>query len=592
MKSSMKFAFMIVAFVFSALFAAPFSVGAQHAADLFFPGDDAYYAAFLGAIRSGQAPDTNVFPLFGNEIPRAGDTAAAGESSAEATAAAPGWRSGLAASFSTPTLYYDSPAERDDLASNLLDDPTTNPRAFPEIQHFLGEVPDPVAFEFRLYPSDSIAFKMDLFFNYRRDRITGQDSTFQWSLDELMGNLVGAAEFPRNAYLAWSGEGYGAAFGRFPSGMGWGRLSGSILNPRASWYDQARFYLDAGSLRFTSMLVTSSAQLSAAETEIQFRRKDDGSSFWDSLNDHDFAATDAALKLASWHQVEWKPADWLSLGFAEMGMVGSRVPSLAFLLPSVIWHNTYAAGYANVAASFNAAAVPLPGLLISGEFLIDDTRSTDEPASSKPNSFAWQGTVRWSPAPIGGLSFDTGVEYQHVDRWTYVRWQPYLSMYQRQTLTGGYYGLDQSLGAPWGPDSDSIGVYARLGTKGGAKMELMYEFVRKGPIYQGMATQITDTNDIDDDGEITDEIWVPVYYDYDKYAGDGALAAILARPDEYRHLVSLSGSLPLRPGIDLELASTFGFYRNFGHTSGATETALLIYAGVIVRLPSTRTASR
>lgn len=607
MKSSMKSAFMIGAFVFSALFAAPFSVGAQHAADLFFPGDDAYDAAFLGAIRSGQVPDTNVFPLFGNEIPRAGEGAApaedsagdvAAEPSAEAAAAAPGWRSGLTASFSTSTLYYDSPAEQDDLASNLLDYPTTNPRAFPEIQHFLGEVPDPLALGFRLYPSDSIAFKIDLFSNYRRDRITGQDSTFQWSLDEWMGNLVGAAEFPRNAYLGWSGEGYGAAFGRFPSGMGWGKLSGSILNPRASWYDQARFYLDAGSLRLTSMLVTSSAQLSAAEAEIQFRRKDDGSSFWDSLNDHDYASANQALKFANWHQVEWKPAPWLNLAFAEMSMIGGRTPSLAFVLPSAIWHSAYAAGCSNVGAALSAAAVPVPGLLLSGEFFIDDIRGSDEPAYSKPAAFAWLGTARWTKEFTDGLSLDTGLEYQHVDRWTYVRWNPYLSMYQRQTLTGGRRSLDQSLGAPWGPDYDSVGVYACLGLKSGASLELSYEFVRKGPIYQGMAAKIDETAtgiDWTEDGDTDDTddtLWVPVFYDYDKYAGPGELAKILARPDEYRHLVSLSGSLPLRPGIDLELVSTFGFYRNFGHAKGATETALLIYAGVVVNLPSPRTASR
>jgi len=566
----------IGAFSFIAFLAVPSLLGAQHAADLLFPDDAAYEAAFLGAIRSGRVPDTNVFPLFGNEVPK---------TAAESTS---NGHSGLSASFSTPTLYYDSPAEAGELASNLMSDPSLTPRAFPEIQHFLALVPDPINVDFRLYPSDHLSFRSDLMVNYRRDRITGQSSTFQWGLNEWMGNLLAAVEFPRNAYLAWSGEGFGAAFGRFPSGMGWGRLSGSILNPRASWYDQGRFYLQKGSLRFTGMLATSSAQLSAAEREIQFRRLPDGKSFWDSLNDHDFAAANTALKLASWHQVEWKPTDWLSLGFAEMGMVGGRVPSLAFLLPSVIWHNTYAAGYANVAASFSLAAVPLPGLLISGEFLIDDTRSTDEPTSSKPNSFAWLGTVLWSPAPIDGLGFDIGAEYQHVDRWTYVRWQPYLSMYQRQTLTGGYYGLDQSLGAPWGPDSDSIGVYAQVRLKSGAALELRYEFVRKGPIYQGMASKLWVTADFDNDPSTNDPpqyIWVPVYYDYDKYAGDGELAKILARPDEFRHLVSLTASFPLRPGLEAKLASTFGLYRNFGNVSGMTNLALLVYAGIVVHLP-------
>ncbi|PKL07269.1 MAG: hypothetical protein CVV53_00365 [Spirochaetae bacterium HGW-Spirochaetae-9] len=566
MKSGMKSALMIGALAIASC-VGPRPLGAQNAAELFFPGDKEYENRLLGAIREGRVPDTNAFPLFGQEVPSGGVLPS---------------RSGLSASFSTPSLYYDSPATQDDLASNLLDEPSTTPRAFPEIQHFLRAVPDPVNLEFRLYPSDSIAFKIDLFFNYRRDRIAGQDSTFQWSLDEWLGNLVGAAEFPRKAYFAWAGEGYGVALGRFPSGTGWGKLTGSIMNPRASWYDQARFYLDSGSLRFTAMLATSSAQLSTAEREMQFRRKPDGSSFWDSLNDHDSAAADLALKLATWHQVEWKPASWLSLAFTEMSVIGGRSPSLAFVLPSAIWHSAYAAGYSNVGAALSAAAVPNPGLLVSGEFFIDDVRSTDEPAYSKPAAFAWNGTARWTREFSEDLALETGLEYQHVDRWTYVRWNPYLSMYQRQTLTGGRRSLDQSLGAPWGPDYDSVGAYANLDLKNGASLELSYEFIRKGPIYQGMAAKITESSeDLTGDEDTNDTLWVPVFYDYDKYAGEGALAAILARPDEYRHLVSLSGSLPLRPGIDLKLASTFGLYQNFGNTSSATETALLIYLGLV-----------
>ncbi|MFA6007906.1 MAG: hypothetical protein WC784_04680 [Candidatus Shapirobacteria bacterium] len=575
MKSGMKSALMAGALAI-AFCVGPRPLGAQNAAELFFPGDKEYKNTLLGAIREGRVPDTNAFPLFGQEITGGGTIPP---------------RSGLSASFSTPSLYYDSPATQDDLASNLvLDDALTTiaPHAFPEIQHFLGAVPDPINLEFRLYPSDSIAFKIDLFFNYRRDRITGQDSTFQWSLDEWLGNLIGAAEFPRKAYVAWAGEGYGVALGRFPSGMGWGKLTGSIMNPRASWYDQARFYLDSGSLRFTSMLMTSSAQLSVAESEIQFRRMPDGGSFWDSLNDHDSAAADLALKLATWHQVEWKPASWLNLAFTEMSVVGGRSPSLAFVLPSAIWHSAYAAGYSNVGAAISAAAVPVPGILVSGEFFIDDMRSADEPAYSKPAAFAWNGRTRWTQEFAEGLSLETGLEYQHVDRWTYVRWNPYLSMYQRQTLTGGYRSLDQSLGAPWGPDYDSVGAYAGLDLKSGASLELSYEFIRKGPIYQGMAKKIVESDvniDIDGDNFITGaSVWVPVFYDYDRYAGDGALAAILAQPDEYRHLVSLSGSMPLRSGIELKLASTFGFYQNFGNTSGATETAILVYIGVMAKL--------
>jgi len=562
--------------------------GSIHPADLFFPGDEAYDSAILEAIRAGRVPESNVFPFFGSELgvasapkkaPRRNSESSSennSESSLESASAAPALRSGFSLSLSTPSLYYDSPATQDDLTSNLQGEPGLTPNAFPEIQHFLATLPDAIALNVRLYPSRSIAFKIDVSLFYRCDKIVGQNSTFQWDLDEWLGNLLGVAEFPRRSY------GYGVALGRFPAGMGWGKLSGSLLNPRANWYDQIHFHLESGTLRFTSMIATSSAQLSKAEEEIQFRKKEDGSSFWDSQNDHDFAGHDQAIKLANWHQIEWKPAHWLEIALAEMSVMGGRLPSLSFVLPSAIWHNVYAAGYSNVGVSLSAAVVPLSGLLISGELFVDDVLSYDETSTTKPQALAWLGTARWSKALTGKLLLDSGLEYQHVDQWTYTRWNPYLAMYQRQALTGGRRSLDQSLGAPWGPDYDSIGAYANLRFRSGASLQLSYEFIRKGPIYQGMASQVS----FGSDGTTSQKIWVPVYYDYDKYAGDGALEAILSRPDEYRHLLSIIGAMPLTKAIELQLSTTLGFYRNFRHVEGASETALLLYAGIVVHLPA------
>lgn len=542
---------------------------AIHDADLFFPGDSAYDDTVLGAIRAGKVPPTNAFPMFG------ADLAAPGQPLGQA---AP---SSLKTWISTPTLYYDTPASSTDIAPLLTGTSNLNPKTFPEFQHFLNDTPDPLRMEVGMHPTPSLAFRFDMHFNYRRDRLTGRNSSFGWSLNEWLLNLFGSIDFPRKAWVSFagwdarSGTHAALALGRFSSGMGWSTLYGSLLNPRASWYDQARLSLGGGALRFTAMWATSSAQLNAAEREIQFRRTSDGGSFWDALNDHDFASADLALKLATWHQLEWRPAEWISLGLAEMSMIGGRMPSLDFVLPTLLWHNTYSAGYSNVAAGFNAAITPLPGLLVSGEFLVDDIRSYDEPSYAKPDSFAWNSSARWTMTPSTGFSVDAGAEYQHVDRWTYVRWQPYLAMYQRQTLTGGGYNYDQSLGAPWGPDHDAVGLYARASWKRGPTIRASYEFIRKGPIHQGMAAQFK----IDDKWT-----WIPVYYDYDRYAGAGALDAIFARPDEYRNLVSLSCTVPVLPWLDARLRSTWGRYLNFGNEAGASRDLLLLYAGIVARL--------
>jgi len=86
--------------------------------------------------------------------------------------------------------------------------------------------------------------------------------------------------------------------------------------------------------------------------------------------------------------------------------------------------------------------------------------------------------------------------------------------------------------------------------------------------------------DTDGDGIDDEEAWIPIYYDYDLYAGEGALAAILARPDEIRHILSFDGRLPLAKGLTAVLKASLGWYRNYGNVAGESETLFLLYAGL------------
>ncbi len=531
--------------------------------DLLFPGDEAFDEMRFSAILEGRVPETNAFPIFGEK---------------PASGSASGSAFGL--SLATPTFYYDSPAQSiDDLAGNSDSDgaPLPSP-ALPELQRFAAEMPGPLELELEFGAGDYLSFRIDIPLTYRVDRFVGTGSTLSWDLEDWGGNLLGNMEFPRKSWVALGRPGFGAALGRFPAGMASGKFGGAILNPAASWYDQARFSLGEDRVRFTWMLATSSAQLSAAESEVQFRREADGTSFWDSQNDHDRAGGDEAVKLASWHQFEWMPLDWLSLGFAESSMMGGRAPGLTFFLPAGIWHNTYAAGYSNVTAELNFAMTPIKGLLLSGEYLVDDARSGDEPATSKPAAGAWRLQAEWDQAPSPGTRLEFGAEYGHADTWTYVRWQPYLSWYQRQVLPGGRRGVDLPLGSPYGPDSDYLGLWAGYSDRQGRGADLAYEFVVKGPIRMGMMTK--QWIDTDGDGIDDEEAWIPIYYDYDLYAGEGALAAILARPDEIRHILSFDGRLPLGKGLTAVLKASLGWYRNYGNVAGESETLFLLYAGL------------
>ena len=450
------------------------------------------------------------------------------------------------------------------------------------MQKAIQAIPDPLHIDLAFLPDPSFSVKSDIEFAYRRDCLVGERSTLDWTFsDDWLPRFFASSELPRQAWVAYARPGFGLAAGRFASGLGDGYFGSTVLNPEAPYYDQLMFHAGNDRLRFAWMLGSSSAQLSGAEAEIQWRRTDNSGyspTYWDELNDHDYSSSQTALKLFSYHTLEFRPLDRLRLGLTEMSVMGGTTPGLNYILPPIGWHSTYSPGYSNCGMAFSASLVPLDGLLVSGEFFVDDTRSTDEPENAKPNSYAWQASASYRFTPKPGTLLSFGAEYNHVDRWTYVRWQPYLTMYQRQILTGGYVSMDLPLGFTYGPDCDQGGIWAELRTARGLKARLSYELVVKGPIYMGMVDYIDNIKT-----DSTDKENIPVYYDYDSYAGEGALAAILARPDEIRNILSCRVDLPIMARLDAVAALTLGFYENYGNEQGAEERLITLYLGAVWR---------
>lgn len=524
--------------------------GAQDGA-LRFRGDGAYESAYWGAVRAGEVPSL-VFPLFGQEL---SDGADSGSTSGGPLMPA------VALSASTPTFLYDTPfGDTSEISS------PPSPR-LPELQEAMAGLPSVFLLGLGLDVGRGLSARVDADLRFRRDWFAGAGSTLSWSGSDWGTGLIGDVEAPFRAWVSYGSPGVGAALGRFPSGIGAGHFGSTVLNPKAFYYDQAMAHLGDDTIRVAWMLGTSSPQLSQAEADVQWELTPEGlpgsGPPWDPNADHDYSDGRAALKMFAYHLLEWRPVKAIRLGLAEYAVMGGTVPALNFLLPGLVWHNTYAAGYSNVASAALASIVPVPGLLVSGEFLIDDTKSLDETAYDKPASWAWQLSASWAGFSGGGRSLLFGAEYSHVDRWTYVRWQPYLTMYQRNILPGGYRGIDTPLGYTYGPDCDQFGIWARFRTAG-ISLDCSWELVIKGPIYMGM---------IDADG-------MPVYFDYDKHAGPGKLDQILARPDEIRNVFRLSGTLPLWDAVSVRLEATLGFYRNFAHVYGDDAALAVVYLGL------------
>jgi len=391
--------------------------------------------------------------------------------------------------------------------------------------------------------------------------------------------------FPEEGYLSWSNKHVTLAAGRLATGIGLGKEN-IFLNGNARWYDQLQASWWSEHFRLFCFWGTSSSQLSDTEYKVQSflpQDRDPKSNAtqedwgWDNIDNHDASTQSIVpLKIFTYHRFEFKPTDKIGLAFAEMQLVGGKVPDLANLLPTVVWHNTYSAGVSNVMLQADAWAVPLDGLLVYGEYLMDDTKAPKESGASKPNCWGWElGSTVVLPVKTNDWKFSLNAEYSHIDKWTYCRWQPYLTMYQRQILTGGHCGFDTPLGDTEGPDVDQVGITFTALSRLGNRVEVAYTYIDKGPVFMGMVVNnpyYTATN-----GESED---IPVYYDFDNYMGKGALDKYLGHIRKHSHVLKAKVSWPLMRNIEANGAVDVRYILNAGFVAGQTAVQAVYKLGV------------
>ncbi len=385
--------------------------------------------------------------------------------------------------------------------------------------------------------------------------------------------------FPEEGYLSYSGRSITVAAGRLKTGIGLGREN-IFLNGDARWYDQIQFSWYSTRFRFFALWGTSSSHLNNDEYSVQTfaNTNADGESMgWDRLNNHDASVQSLVpLKMFSYHRIEYKPLPWMGFGLSEMQLVGGKVPDLSNLLPTVIWHNNYSAGVSNVMLHADTWMVPVKNLLVFGEFLMDDSKAPKESGASKPNCWGWTAGMTWTvPVFPDDWRFSAAAEFSLVDKWTYDRWQPYLTMYQRQIITGGHRGFNIPLGHGEGGDvSQAILTLTALSRKG-QRLELAYTFIDKGPVYLGMIEK----NPAFTAGSGKPE-YIPVYYDYDDWAGSGALKALLGNIRKYTHVLNAKAVWPLSPALEANGEIDFRIILNAGHIAGKKAAETTYKAGL------------
>ncbi len=514
---------------------------AQGAA-LFMPSDTEVQRAFADLILAGEVPYTNAFPYSGHEL--------ATGFGYSGKLAGPGFRSRLVFSIDPSVTGNSSTPSW-----------TTGPGADPTLPLFIDSL-DPFAeLGARFSGGDSVAglVKMDL--KLRPDFFSAGTLIAPWKPSEIFRQYIAVWEFPQESWVSAASENAWIAAGRFKTGIGNGHFGSTFLNGRAEWYDQIQGVIHGKNLRFMSMLSSTTPHLYQNEADIQFKTDSDGTRYiWDPINDHDYVTTTEAAKFFAYHQIEARFFDRFRFGLGEMNLIGGKTPDLLNFMPGNFWHNAYTAGFSNVMINLDASLVPFKGLMLFGNYTLDDIKGPDEAADSKPTQDAWQAGGRYSFAPVDKFLVTIGGEYTHTSEWAYCRWQPYLTMYQRHLLNGGYIGVDYPLGFAYGPDADHMGAWLNVLLPKGMTVGLDYEHLIKGPISMGM---------IDSDG-------VPIYYDYDA----AKLAVIRAKPDQISDSVGLSAVLPIGAGFEAKLKVQYTMWQNYGNVSGISADSLLYSGGI------------
>lgn len=368
----------------------------------------------------------------------------------------------------------------------------------------------------------------------------------------LFGTYLFESGFPREGSMSLSFDHFDLTAGRTKAGVGYGFFGNTFLNGRANYYDHVRFSTYSGDFKFFYMCGASDPMLTPAEQTIQNTR-------WA------FPVYDEPVKTYVYKRVEYRPFRQALFGLGEASVVGGVQPDLRNLNPFGLAHNTYSYGYQNSIFAFDASVVPFKGLHLFGEFIIDDIKLKREGQSRMPTALAWQTGARYVFDAGPGLRFVAGLEYTHVDPWTYGAFQPYLTFYQRQSYcsSAGDWYMDVPLGYAFGSDLDHYGAYLRALSRKGLECSLSYYHMVQGEVELGPC-----------DGT---QMW---YNLNDQVTLDNGHVGI----PELHDSVGLSVSWAAARNLSVVGTGQYVWIRNFEHSPGAFGSLYMIAVGLEYRL--------
>lgn len=214
-------------------------------------------------------------------------------------------------------------------------------------------------------------------------------------------------------YLRWEHSGLSVSFGRIPQRWGPGRETQLLLSTNSPALDMLEVTYTANDIfTFTGFTAT--------------------------------VESDSGIYLTA-HRLDIKPLPSLRFGLNESILYMADGLDFAYLNPIVPWYPIQwnERDDDNAFLSFDAAWKPFPGLLLYGEFLIDDIQYQLE--YDRPNKLGYTAGIT-TAFPVAGLA--ATLEYTRIDRY----------VYSQRELYNYYLHHGLIIGSGLGPDADRISL--------------------------------------------------------------------------------------------------------------------------------------
>lgn len=285
---------------------------------------------------------------------------------------------------------------------------------------------------------------------------------------------------PYRAALSFGGERWNLWAGRDLLSWGSGRTGNLMLSDADLYHEGVRFTTYWDRFKYTFLLLgLESWMIDVA----------------DGFPDYPYVEKPAAerFKMFLAHRFEFRILENLRFTMNESIIYGGKYPDLRVFNPLIVYHNLYLKEYSNSLVTAEADYTPSAGLLLYGQFAMDQLSTIFEKNAygkdEEPNAMGFLAGIEYS-RQIGGGNLTVGYEFVKTDPWLYIRETPLVSFFStrrihseaRKEVLGdkNYYYLNSPIGYNQGPDTVMNSLLVSYCVAGAYEVFFEYRLLLKG----------------------------------------------------------------------------------------------------------------